>query len=120
MYTFHAPCFLKDGDLLARPTPAEVVRLTHITDDMVASAPGIEEVLPAFLAFIGGDAFVAHNASFDVGFLKYQCDRLGLRLPDSSADSLEVARRYWPGLSNYRLGTMAQDQMLWVQKITTS
>lgn len=91
-----------------RPIPAEVVRLTHITDDMVASAPGIEEVLPAFLAFIGGDAFVAHNASFDVGFLKYQCDRLGLRLPDSSADSLEVARRYWPGLSNYRLGTMAQ------------
>ena len=91
-----------------RPIPPEVVRLTHITDEMVAGMPGIEEVLPKFLAFLGEDAFVAHNAPFDVGFLKVQCDRLGLQLPDNSADSVEMARRCWPGLSTYRLGSMAQ------------
>lgn len=91
-----------------RPIPPEVVRLTHITDEMVAFEPGIEEVLPKFLEFIGEDVFVAHNAPFDVGFLKVQCDRLGLQLPENSADSVEVAHRCWPGLSTYRLGSMAQ------------
>ena len=91
-----------------RPIPPEVTSLTHISDEMVAGAPDISEVLPAFLAFIGEDAYVAHNAGFDVSFLKAQCDRLGLRLPEYAADSMDVAHRCWPGLSSYRLGYLAQ------------
>ena len=91
-----------------RPIPREVVNLTHITNEMVRDAPGIEEVLPAFLAFLGDDVYVAHNASFDVGFLRENAAQLGLTLPEGCADSLEVARSVWPGLSTYRLGNVAQ------------
>ena len=91
-----------------RPIPPEVTALTHISNEMVADAPEIGAVLPDFLAFIGEDAYVAHNAAFDVSFLKVQCDRLGLKLPEYAADSLDVARRCWPGLSSYRLGYLAQ------------
>ena len=52
------------------PVPFEITRLTSITDQMVMDAPGIEVVLPEFLAFIGDAVLVAHNASFDVGFLE--------------------------------------------------
>ena len=60
-----------------RPIPPYIVQLTGITTAMVYAAPKIEEVLPAFLEFASGAVLVAHNAGFDVGFLKaaaLQCE----------------------------------------------
>ncbi len=90
------------------PIPYEVQQLTHITDDMVSDEPDIRTVLPRFLEFIGDDPFVAHNATFDVGFLQSACTRIQRKLPDRAADSLEVARRYWPGMRSHKLGNMAE------------
>jgi DNA polymerase-3 subunit epsilon len=66
--------------------------LTGITDAMVAGAPRLEAALPAFLEFSRGPVLVAHNAPFDLGFLKAGCERLGLDWP--GPDSVDTAR--WP------------------------
>src|SRR5664279_3363886 len=55
------------------PIPPFIVALTGITDAMLIAAPRIEQVLPAFLEFLGDAVLVAHNAPFDVGFLKAAC-----------------------------------------------
>ena len=57
------------------PIPPFVALLTGIDDATVASAPRVEGVLPAFLEFAAGAVLVAHNAGFDVGFLKAACAR---------------------------------------------
>jgi DNA polymerase-3 subunit epsilon len=64
-----------------RGIPPDVVRLTGITQAMVSAAPPMEVVLPAFLEFIGGSVLVAHNAAFDIGFLRAACSRSGYSLP---------------------------------------
>ncbi|WP_018685727.1 DEDD exonuclease domain-containing protein [Actinokineospora enzanensis] len=64
-----------------RGIPPEIVTLTGITDAMVCAAPRLEEVLPAFLEFAAGSVLVAHNAGFDVGFVKAACNRLGYPWP---------------------------------------
>src|SRR3954465_15751503 len=56
-----------------RTIPPQITLLTGITDYMVADAPRITAVLPPFLEFIRGTVLVAHNAGFDVGFLKAAC-----------------------------------------------
>lgn len=61
--------------------PAAITELTGITDEMVAGAPGIGEVLPEFLDFAAGAVLVAHNAAFDIGFLSSACDACGLPWP---------------------------------------
>ncbi len=73
------------GELHTLVNPRELIPpfiavLTGITDAMVATAPHIETVLPAFLDFARGCVLVAHNAPFDLGFLKAACESLGLRL----------------------------------------
>ncbi|GGS40535.1 DEDD exonuclease domain-containing protein [Actinokineospora fastidiosa] len=64
-----------------RGIPPEVVALTGITEVMVSSAPRLDTVLPAFLEFAAGSVLVAHNAGFDVGFVKAACARLGYPWP---------------------------------------
>jgi DNA polymerase III subunit epsilon len=74
--------------------PPFIAVLTGITDAMVASAPGLDEALPAFLAFSRGAVLVAHNAPFDLGFLRAGCERLGLRWPEyEHLDTARLARR---------------------------
>ncbi|HVE74750.1 MAG TPA: DEDD exonuclease domain-containing protein [Mycobacteriales bacterium] len=74
--------------------PPFIAVLTGITDSMVATAPGIENVLPAFLDFAAGTVLVAHNAPFDLGFLRAGCERLGLHWPaPDSLDTAKLARR---------------------------
>ncbi|MDX6224410.1 MAG: polymerase subunit epsilon [Frankiales bacterium] len=77
------------------PIPALISVLTGITDHMVASAPRIGSVLPAFLDLLAdGAVVVAHNAPFDVGFLRAACQREGYRWPDPEVlDTARLARR---------------------------
>jgi DNA polymerase-3 subunit epsilon len=72
------------------PIPPFIAVLTGITDAMVATAPRLEAALPTFLEFARGSVLVAHNAPFDLGFLRAGCERLGLPWP--GPDSLDTAR----------------------------
>ncbi len=74
--------------------PAFIAVLTGITDSMVASSPRLGQALPAFLEFSRGAVLVAHNAPFDLGFLRAGCDRLELAWPGpDSVDTARLARR---------------------------
>ncbi|HEY3006998.1 MAG TPA: DEDD exonuclease domain-containing protein [Micromonosporaceae bacterium] len=90
--------------------PPFITVLTGITEAMVAPAPRIETVLPALLEFIGGAVFVAHNAPYDVGFLKAACARHGYSWPAPPVvDTATLARRVLirDEVPNRRLGTLA-------------
>ncbi len=77
-----------------RGIPPEVVALTGITNAMVYAAPRLDAVLPAFLEFIGGAVLVAHNAGFDVNFVRKACERHGYRWPKpASVCTVQLARR---------------------------
>ena len=91
------------------PIPFEIERLTGINDDMVCREPGIEEILPQFMEFSKGCALVAHNADFDVSFIKENASRLGN--PDyepTYVDTVGLARYLLPHLSRYKLDTVAK------------
>ncbi len=76
-----------------RAIPPQIVMLTGITDAMVCDAPRIDTVLPAFLEFARGCVLVAHNAGFDIGFLRAGCARLGLPWPNPAVvDTVRLAR----------------------------
>ncbi|WP_265444089.1 DEDD exonuclease domain-containing protein [Flexivirga meconopsidis] len=76
------------------PIPAFISVLTGITDQMVARSPRIDSALPAFLEFIGDSVLVAHNAGFDITFLKVNCERLQLDWPGNQVlDTVHLARQ---------------------------
>ncbi|MCL3862168.1 DEDD exonuclease domain-containing protein [Actinotalea sp. K2] len=92
------------------PVPAFIATLTGITTSMVRDAPGIEVVLPAFLEFARGSVLVAHNASFDVGFLKAAAAAQGYDWPPFQVlDTVALARRAVTRdeVPNHKLGTLA-------------
>ena len=74
------------------PIPFEITRLTSITDQMVMEAPDIETVLPQFLEFVGNAPLVAHNASFDVGFIEQNCRYQDITPDFTSVDTVAMAR----------------------------
>lgn len=77
-----------------RGIPPEVVALTGITDAMVYTAPRLDAVLPAFMEFVGGAVLVAHNAGFDVNFVRKACERHGYRWPKPVVVcTVQLARR---------------------------
>lgn len=87
-----------------------VARLTGITNGMVADAPRIEAVLPSFLEFMRGAVLVAHNAPFDIGFLRAACARLDYTWPAPTVlDTVTLARRALPRteVRNHKLATLA-------------
>ena len=87
-----------------------VERLTGITNSMVAGAPELAAVLPAFLEFARGSVLVAHNAGFDVGYLKAACGRLDYHWPEPQVlDTVRLARQVVPRgeVVNHKLGTLA-------------
>ncbi|WP_259923159.1 DEDD exonuclease domain-containing protein [Helcobacillus massiliensis] len=93
-----------------RPIPAYIARLTGINDRMVAGAPTISAVLPMFLEFARGTVLVAHNAKFDIGFLRTAAARTDYAWPKHTVvDTLTLARRTFPRgeVQNHRLGTLA-------------
>ena len=84
--------------------------LTGITDAMVCGAPSVAVVLPSFLEFAAGSVLVAHNAPFDVGFLRLACQERGLRWPGFAVvDTAILARRVLTRdeVSDCRLATLA-------------
>ncbi len=92
------------------PVPAFVARLTGITTAMVATAPDLSLVLPSFLEFARGSVLVAHNAPFDVGFLRSACERLGYEWPGFPVvDTVPLARRVVTRdeAPNHKLSTLA-------------
>ena len=91
-----------------KPIPEEVVNVTHITDDMVKDADTIDKVMPRFLEFIGDSVMVAHNADFDIGYMKYNCEQLGLDFDVSHIDTLRLAKAVFPEFSKYKLGIIAE------------
>jgi len=93
-----------------QPIPPFITVLTGITQAMVIPAPPIEEVLPPFLEFIRGAVLVAHNAPYDVSFLKAACARFGYAWPNPRVlDTAALARRVLirDEVPNRRLGTLA-------------
>ncbi|MDO4326984.1 MAG: PolC-type DNA polymerase III [bacterium] len=90
------------------PIPFEIEKLTSITDEMVMSAPTIEEVLPKFLEFSKGAVMVAHNASFDMGFIFQNARQQGFSINPTILDTVAIGRILLPTLNNYKLHTVAK------------
>ena len=108
---------IKNGEVLEKfcefvnpekPIPQKVQEVTNITDDMVADSPTIEELFPKVLEFIKGSVLVAHNAAFDIGFLKNVAKGLGYEFDYTYVDTLPLARRLYPDLKKHKLGKIAE------------
>ncbi|MDE5412929.1 PolC-type DNA polymerase III [Alkalihalobacterium chitinilyticum] len=109
---------VKNGEIIDRfesfadphePLTKIIIDLTGITDDMVKGAPEIDDVLRDFHAFCGDAILVAHNASFDMGFLNVGYRKIGLGdAPNPVIDTLELARFLYPQMKNHRLNTLCK------------
>ena len=109
---------VKDGEVIdefecfvnpEKPIPQKVVEVTNITDDMVKDAETIDKVMPKILEFVGDSVLVAHNADFDIGFLKYNAKQLGLSLENTYIDTLRLAKSLFPEYKKYKLGMIAEN-----------
>ncbi len=108
---------LKDGEITERfqtfvnpgrrLTP-EIIGLTGITDEMLKDAPSQAEALGAFLEFVNGRPLAAHNAEFDIGFIRKGCADAGLDFQPTYIDSLILAQNLLPGLGKYKLDIVAE------------
>lgn len=114
---------VRDGQLVdsfsslvnpGRPIPYAASQVNNITDDMVADAPTMEEILPAFLSFFGDDVLVGHNIErFDLRFLNRDCMVRFGRVPGNDyVDTLRFARCRLAGLPSYRLTALAEHYSL--------
>jgi DNA polymerase-3 subunit epsilon len=91
-----------------RPIPAASTRVHGITADMVAEAPGVETVLPAFHAFAQGSVLVAHNAAFDMTFLSKYADRTGVRFGQPVLDTVLLAAHVFGTQESLTLDALAE------------
>ncbi|MDP4172264.1 MAG: PolC-type DNA polymerase III, partial [Bacillota bacterium] len=88
---------------------ATTINLTGITDDMVQTAPEVEDVLKRFHAWAEDAILVAHNASFDMGFLNVGYKKYGMeKAANPVIDTLELGRFLYPDMKNHRLNTLAK------------
>jgi DNA polymerase III subunit alpha, Gram-positive type len=109
---------IKNGEIIDRfesfanphkPLSATIINLTSITDDMLQDAPEVEAVLKRFHRWTEDAIFVAHNASFDMGFLNAGYKKVGLeKAANPVIDTLELGRLLYPELKNHRLNTLAK------------
>ncbi|WP_425447477.1 PolC-type DNA polymerase III [Dethiothermospora halolimnae] len=91
-----------------RKIPEKIVKLTGITDEMVKDKPTINEVLPEFHNFIGDSVLVAHNASFDMGFINEKFSKLDIILSNPVLDTLQLSRQLFTELKSHRLNKVAK------------
>ena len=89
--------------------PSRVVEVTNITDDMVRDAETIDKVFPKMLEFMKGSVLVAHNAEFDIGFLKHNAKELGYDFDFTYIDTLTLAQDIFPDFKTYKLGRIAKN-----------
>ena len=108
----------KDGEVIdqfscfvnpEKHIPQRVSEVTNITDDMVKDAETIEKVFPKMLEFLEDSVIVAHNAGFDVGFLKQNAKRLGYKFDYTYLDTLSLAKDLFPDYKKYKLGKIADN-----------
>jgi DNA polymerase III subunit epsilon len=92
------------------PIPAFITQLTGISDEMVADAPPIRELLPKVVEIIGDAVLVGHNVRFDAGFIDFELRRNGRApLVNPKVDTLALARRTIVEVANYKLGTLTRE-----------
>lgn len=94
-----------------RLTP-EIIGLTGITDDMLRGAPKLKDALTAFLAFAGGAPLAAHNAEFDISFIRAGCRKCSIPFEPTYIDTLILAQNLLPGLGKYKLDIVADHLQL--------
>ncbi|HIC7211921.1 3'-5' exonuclease [Burkholderia stabilis] len=112
-----AVILLRDGQIVdrfqslmnaGRRIPSDVVALTGITNDMIASAPPASKVMKEAAAFVGKHAVVAHNAGFDKRFWQSELGLLDMSAEHSFACTMLVARRIYPDARSHRLSSLAE------------
>jgi DNA polymerase-3 subunit alpha (Gram-positive type) len=93
-----------------RAIPYKIQQLTGISDEMVKDAAPPEEVLAEFMEFMGDGIFVAHNAQFDLGFLRAKLKKyLKVEFVPAVVDTLALSRVLWPRLKSHRLDVVAKE-----------
>ena len=108
---------IADGNILAEFSslirvacniPKHVTTIHGITSKMLTDQPAPETIWPQFLAFIGDTPLVAHNAPFDIRFIRAELNRLGYPLMNPYRCTLDLARQRFPRLRNHKLETVAR------------
>ncbi len=92
--------------------PEEIVQLTSITDEMVADARTIDEVLPEFLAFVGNRLLIAHNAEFDISFIRVAAKAQKLEFRNAYLDTVALSRFLNAELKSHKLDVLAKHYAL--------
>ncbi len=109
---------IKDGKVIdefscfvnpEKPIPTRIIEITNITDDMVRNAETIDQVFPRILEFIDNSVIVAHNAEFDINFLRYNALILGYKFDYTYVDTLSLAKELFPDFKTYKLGKIAKN-----------
>ena len=90
------------------PIPFKIEELTGIRDDMVMGAETIEEILPRFMEFCEGCVMIAHNAEFDMSFIRKNCMDLDISCDHTVGDTVAMARILLPALHRFKLDTVAK------------
>ncbi|MBN2468926.1 MAG: 3'-5' exonuclease [Deltaproteobacteria bacterium] len=91
-----------------RQIPEGVQKVHGITAEMLLEQPAPQEVFPQLLDFLGDRTIVAHNARFDIKFLRHELARLGRGLPNPSLCTMKMSKKRYPWLPNHRLETVAK------------
>lgn len=91
-----------------KPIPPKITELTGIDDEMVRDKPTIDKVLPDFFEFIGDAPLVAHNAKFDIGFIRVKSKKIGVSFSNTILDTLSLSRWLLPELKKYKLNIVAE------------
>jgi len=112
---------IKGGEVLDRfntfvnpgePIPENIVKLTGITDDMVKDAPTPEAAVKSFLEFAGESLLIAHNAPFDIGFIRRVCDDNRIPFENAYLDTVALSRYLNPTLNKHKLDVLADHYKL--------
>lgn len=88
--------------------PPEATAINHITNQMVRNAPSEKDTIPKLIDFIGDSIIVGHNVNFDIGFLEIAAQRQGKNVQYNYIDTMSIAKKLFPDLPDYKLGTIAQ------------